>query len=156
MPPLDYGVIAHFPRGTGPQTVQVTSLLEQGLWSKAATMRLKELAAMPENWNGYGSPPVQPEAIQESFNLLTEFAKLGMPEPNIVPVSGGGIQLEWRNLGSEIEIEVFPSRSMHYLVVDSSDEMLEGEIVENGNMAEFTPLTCWFLSGKQSINDLSL
>lgn len=153
MPPLDYGPIAHFPKG-GPQTVQVTSLLEQSPWSKAARDRLKELSAMPLGWNGYDSPPIRSEAIRESFNLLTELAKLGMPEPIIVPVSGGGIQMEWLGPSSEIEIEVLPGGAMHYLVVDSSDKMLEGEICENGNMAEFTPLTCWYLNGKQSIDEL--
>ncbi len=71
-----------------------------------------------------------------------------------MPVSGGGIQLEWAGPVSEIEIEVLPDRSIHYLIVDSIEETIEGRIVETGNVAELTPLTCWFLSEKKSVKDL--
>lgn len=156
MPPLDYGITDHFPKGTGTQTVQVTRVMEQTMWSKVARERLKELAMLPENWNGYGSPKIHADSIEESFNLLSEFAKLGMGEPRIVPISGGGVQLEWRNSKSELEIEILPNRSVQFLLVDSFDEMFEGQIVENGNMAEFTPLTCWFLNERESIKELGI
>jgi len=156
MPPLDYAPINHFPRGTGAQTVQVTSVLEQTLWSKSARHRLQELSALPQNWNGYGSPVVNKDAIEHSFTLLSELGKLGMPEPNIVPVSGGGLQLEWRRSGAEIEIEIFPDRSIHFLVVDAAGEMFEGRVSNNGNVAAFTSITCWFLSENKSISDLSI
>lgn len=157
MPPLDYGpVTRHFYADVGTQTVQVTKLLNYNLWSKVAQERLKELAQLPTNWNGYGSPKISSDAIGECLTLLTDMAKLGMPMPSIIPISGGGLQIEWRNAKCELEIEIMPDKSVHYLITDSSKKMLEGSIVNNSNIAEFMPLTSWFMSEKVSISDLSV
>lgn len=158
MPPVDYPEInrRYFPFAPGTQTVQVTSLINQSLWSKAAQNRLIELGKLPDNWNGYGSPKISAEVIGECLSLLSEVAKLGMPKPAIIPVSGGGLQVEWRNAANELEIEILPDKTMHFLITDCDLEMYEGSINNNNNLAEFTPLTCWFLKEEKSILDLSV
>ncbi len=74
MAPLDYGRIPNVFDAFGAQTVRVTSVLalEPALWSRESRHRLRQLSEMPENWNGYGSPKIHPNAVQESFALLTD------------------------------------------------------------------------------------
>lgn len=154
MPPFDLPNPYCSPGSLDTQSLQVTSYFEQTPWSRTAQTKLKELAALPKNWNSYGSPPIAAEIIGESLKLIIELGKLKMPEPQIFPVSGGGVQFEWKNSVSELEIEMMPNRKIGYLVVDSEGKMYEAEISRNDNFAEFAQLTSWYLNEKTSINDL--
>jgi len=127
---------------------------EAASWSRSARERVQELARLEENWNTYGSPRISDSAVSETLQLLTDIARLGMPEPKIVPVSGGGLQLEWANGVSEIEIEIFPDKSIQYLLLDSQGEMLDGRIHRREDAAEFAPLTAWYLREIPSIEPL--
>ncbi len=154
MPPYDYVNSVRFPIGLGTQTVRVTPVLLEGSWAKAARERLKQLSNLPENWNGYGSPTIHTDVIEHALSLLSELAKMGMPEPKIVPVSGGGIQFEWMQPMSEVEIEILPDKSIQYLVEDSKGAMLEDQVNKNGSYVEFAPIVDWFVNKRESIDDL--
>lgn len=153
MPPLDMPPDVYFSGRLETQSVGVTSVFDQVSWFKSVRTRLQNLASLPENWNGYGSPQIAGEAISESLRIINELAKLGMPEPEIFPISGGGVQMEWQNQGAELEIEIMPDRSISYLLVGDNNEMFDRQIRKNENIAEFTPVTCWFLSSNCSIED---
>lgn len=152
MAPLD--LTPDWPRRTA-QWIPVTSVMDEAAsWSRSARDRVQALARLEENWNTYGSPAISPEAVSEALKLLTDIARLGMPEPKIVPVSGGGLQMEWANGRSEIEIEIFPDKSIQYLLVDAEGKMLEGQIFRREDAAEFAPLTSWYLKEIPSIEPL--
>lgn len=55
-----------------------------------------DLAALEENWDGYGAAPPTPEALAV-LDLLT-----------IVPLNTGGLQIEWHPLSGDTEIEIAP------------------------------------------------
>lgn len=150
--PLD--TTGYIPNGLNTQWSAVSSFFEEGLWLRSARKKLEELAALPQNWNSYGSRPIQPEAIETTANLLSDLAKIKMPEPQIFPVSGGGIQLEWENSKCELEIEVLPDKSIEYLIVDEEGNMHEGQMPQY-NLIELACLTNWFVSERSSIDDLS-
>ena len=153
--PLDAVKSSYIPHGLNTQWSSVSSVFEEGLWSRSARKKLEELSNLPQNWNSYGSRPVQQGAIETVANLLSDLAKISMPEPQIFPVSGGGIQLEWKNSQCELEIEVLPDKSIEYLIVDKDGNMHEGQIPKYYNLVEIACLTNWFSSEKPSINDLS-
>jgi len=69
---------------------------------------LDELAGLPENWDGHGSPPIRATAKETVFKLLELLDQLDMPVPHFAPVSGGGLQLEWQQGKRELELEIFP------------------------------------------------
>ena len=69
--------------------------------------RLGQYLSYGENWNGYGENPITGQAVARTMSLLTKVAMDG-PEPAVVPMSDGGIQIEWHYGGTEIEIEVPP------------------------------------------------
>ena len=152
--PFDATPINYAPQ-RDTQWSAVYRVFEDRSWLNSARNKLQELSKLPENWNTYGSRPIQPEAIEVTAKLISDLIKLGMPEPHIFPVSGGGIQLEWENSKCELEIEVMPNKSIEYLVVDTEGEMHEGQLPQYNNFSDILPLTDWFIREKTSINDLS-
>ncbi|MCY4068811.1 MAG: hypothetical protein OXE79_06880 [Acidimicrobiaceae bacterium] len=68
------------------------------------------------NWNGYGEEAISQRAVVRTLVVLYRVA-LGGPEPVVVPMSHGGIQVEWYYSGTEIEIDVPPSGPYSLLIV---------------------------------------
>ena len=65
-----------------------------------------------------------------------------LPLPQVVPVPGGGVQLEWRHGRREVEIEILPDGTMEFLRVEDGeprDEELTGVV-------PLPPLFAWFIS----------
>lgn len=75
------------------------------------------LAQMPENWDTYGSPRIQRLAIQQAVEVLVASQTKCPAAPRIVPVAGGGLQIEWEMDARELEIEVLPDGSIETLMV---------------------------------------
>lgn len=105
--------------------------------------KLAELSALPDNWDGYGSPGPQP-AVQEAASALIGILwKAGVPTPHFAPVSGGGLQLEWQKQGRELELEILPHGEIAFLKVYESGEMQEG-ILPCSAQHEVVELVRWF------------
>lgn len=104
---------------------------------------LEELAELPENWDGYGSPPIQPPVKKTAYQLLEFLEKLVMPSPHVAPVSGGGLQLEWQAGKRELELEIFPNGEVSFLTVETSGEMEEGTFSADFR-TDLSRLATWF------------
>ena len=125
----------------------VTPLSERSPWLSATQRKIAELAQLPENWDSYGSRPIRPAAIEQAADILAYLSKLNLPRPQIFPVPGGGIQLEFQQERRELEIEILPDGSIEFLVVEGG-EMREGSI-PSGSSGEVYRLAYW-LQGKQA------
>jgi hypothetical protein len=154
MMPLD-ATPNYFPISVNTQWSSVSTFFEGRSWLRSAQEKLEELSKLPENWNSYGSRPIQSGAIETAANLLSDLIKINMPEPKIFPVSGGGIQLEWENSKCEFELEIMPDKSIEYLIVDEKGEMHEGKLPRYNKLIDVIPLTNWFIKEKNTINDIS-
>ncbi len=77
-------------------------------WFRNVKTRLQRFLSYEANWNGYGEQPISRQAVKRSLIVLHRVA-LGGPEPAVVPVFDGGIQIEWYYDGMEIEVEIPPS-----------------------------------------------
>lgn len=67
----------------------------------AAISRAKrdDLAALAEDWDGYGAAPLTAEVL----SILDVLA--------VVPINTGGLQIEWHTLGWDVEVEIAPDGS---------------------------------------------
>ena len=74
-------------------------------WFGGVVERLGQYLSYGENWNGYGEKAITGQAVARTMSLLMNVARDG-PKPAVVPMSDGGIQIEWYYGGTEIEIEV--------------------------------------------------
>ena len=88
---------------------------------------MDRLLALPDNWDGYGSPAITPAARDTTRHLVRHVAAFRVPVPKLVATPCGGLQWEWRLSGRELELEVRPSGQVEYLAV-ASDREREGPV----------------------------
>jgi hypothetical protein len=93
-----------------------------------AMRRLREIVKLPPNWDSYGSPPPTRLAIETVMDLLTSADDRNLPQVRIVPVSGGGVQLEWRVPPRELHLEVAGDGAAQYLQIENNQPINEDEI----------------------------
>jgi hypothetical protein len=73
------------------------------------------LSGLAPNWDSYGSPAISQSAILRAALMVIATVERSSPKPNVVPVPGGGVQLEWAGPGGELEIECSPTGAISYL-----------------------------------------
>ena len=129
MPPLTdtRSPIAAVPR---TQWAQITPLLDLGVRARGVMSCVREIASLPAGWDGHGSPPLCEPAKAVAARLVSGTDLESLPTPHVSPVSGGGVQFEWRVGPRELEIEVLPDGSIEYLAVLDGTQMVEGTLDE--------------------------
>lgn len=144
--PLDSSPEINTNRIYTSELSKATSLVSYiNLWLEDSQDELHKLKELPENWDSYGSPRIKDISVTTTANLLIDLAKFGMPKPQIFPVSGGGLQLEWQRNMRELEIEVLPDGSIEYLKVYEDGEMTEDSI----DKTNVWQLVKWFRESEQ-------
>lgn len=87
--------------------------------------RLTELGRLTPDWDTYGGEPPTRASLATAYALLFEVAeRFGEPFGErvrpfaIVPLAAGGVQIEWRQTGAEVELEIGPGGDIAYLFID--------------------------------------
>jgi hypothetical protein len=97
-------------------------------WIERAIPPLVRLCSLEPNWDSYGSPPPLLALVRRTLTLLSYAEVDGLPDPEIVPASGGGVQLEWYLEDRELEIEFMRDGRVEYLATDNlADRYYEDE-----------------------------
>jgi hypothetical protein len=98
-------------------------------WLMPTMRSLRDLLQLHRNWDGYGANEVQEHIAQKAFWLLVEVMENDSPAPGVVPLSDGGIQLEWHRHGQNLEIE-FPVAAppSFFYYEDGSELENEGQV----------------------------
>jgi len=63
--------------------------------------------------------------------FLVQNALHDMPAPYVVPMSNGGIQIEWHRSGVDLEISFVPLEAPTFWCVDSDGNEYEGELEQH-------------------------
>ena len=95
-------------------------------WFHAARRTMVELLGLPENWDSYGAQPVKPESVLFALEFLLSTTNEKVPEPSIVPISNGGLQIEWHTHGLDLEVEFEPTGHGH-VTYENRDQGTEWE-----------------------------
>lgn len=77
-------------------------------WFIPTVKALTELLQLPEDWNSYGAPRVDPYSIAAAISLLASIMRDDSPPPAVVPTGRGGVQLEWHLSNRDLEVELLP------------------------------------------------
>jgi hypothetical protein len=109
-------------------STQVTPYFNRPDWLMSAVGDIVEIAHLAANWNSYGSPQLTPAAKGQAVELALKLSHLGLPEPLVAPVSGGGVQFVCSLGPRALELEVLPDGAIDYLRVYGDDTMKEGRI----------------------------
>jgi len=103
-------------QGPGAEWNRVTPRSAALSWLVTTLQALARLARLPNNWDGYGSPPIQPAALASAHRFIAAVEALPLPLPSVAPVTGGGIGFTWQLENRELEIEVLPDGTTQYLM----------------------------------------
>src|SRR5450432_3764758 len=87
------------------EAVAGTPLPIQAPWLADALEKVRLLGDLPGGWDTYGSPPITPIERSMGACLAEKAARLDAPAPLVVPVPGGGVQLEWQAGERGLELE---------------------------------------------------
>ena len=104
--------------------------------------KLRELLSLPHNWDSYGSPPPTAIAVNRAIRVVLEITSDVFLLPRVVPVPGGGVQLEWSFRERELEIEIDDKGSVEYLKAEQGTPIAEGQI-GGANILGTRPLVAW-------------
>ena len=73
-------------------------------WLYDSLGKLRNLALLPENWDSNNGLPTSTNAIYKALEFMSRHLPFNAVAPSIVPVSDGGLQLEWHPLSGDLEI----------------------------------------------------
>jgi hypothetical protein len=118
----------------------VVTTSEAPSWMAPTTKALSGLLNLPENWDSYGAGKIQELIVVRVLRLLTQILGISSPPPSVVPLSDGGIQLEWHRKEQDLEIS-FPVNALPtYFFCDRragiEDEDFATEITKLANLVE--------------------
>ena len=108
-----------------------------------AMRRLGDIVSLPANWDSYGSSPPSRIAIETVVDLLPRIDDRNLPSVRIVPVSGGGVQLEWRASNRELQLEISADGTAQYLQIEDGRPTMEDEVSPAAEQIKF--LLLWLL-----------
>jgi hypothetical protein len=100
-------------------------------WLRTSLPRLLRLCALEFNWDSYGSPPPSLALVKGIVRLLQLAEKETLPEPEVVPASAGGIQLEWYLGKRELEIEFTATGQIEYLRSDKERREEKEDVIKD-------------------------
>ena len=91
-------------------------------WVGSILQGFANLLTLEANWDGENGKPIAPALVSSALKFVDRIlmVDLRLPAPSIVPISDGGLQIEWHRGGKDFEIEFSPDRSIRYYYYDSS------------------------------------
>ncbi len=98
-------------------------------WLGPTIQAFTDLLQLPRNWDGYGAVQVREPIVRKALLMLVGVMEDDAPAPSVVPLSDGGIQVEWHRRGRNLEIE-FPAieSPSFYYYEDGSEVESEGQV----------------------------
>lgn len=94
--------------------------------------KARELWSLPEGWNSHGAAVIQDEPIQRALSFLFRVMVASSPEPSMVPLSDGGVQLEWHTRGFDFELAFRSDGSLDVLYEEQGQEVENEEAIWRG------------------------
>lgn len=120
-------------RGTPEFRFRLRGPSRPPVWLDPVMQQLRMLIALQQDWDSYGAPPLDPHVLRSAVRLLMRSMREETPAPFLVPLSTGGLQLEWHQGGFDIEVEVLASHRYAAFVRDRrSGHEWEGSVGEDG------------------------
>lgn len=118
-----------FYSNEGMQLLMPAAEAETARQTFANTMAdLHRIAGLQADWDSYGSAPPTSVAVETARRLINTVYRdslLSARAPYlpfaVAPLSGGGVQLEWRGETSTVEVEIGPQGAFGYLLIKGAE-----------------------------------
>ena len=119
-----------YPRRLQPE--DILKQLSRRSWYKPTLKRLERFLSYGDDWDGYGAQKINERAVGRTMVILYLVALEG-PDPVVVPLSHGGIQIEWYHNDTEVEVEVLPDGNMSIFIVHPDGGTYESTAITSHN-----------------------
>jgi len=73
-------------------------------WFDPLMQGFVDLLTLPDNWDSYGAGQIDSGLVREAMNQMDGLLAPGNLAPRVIPLSSGGLQLEWHRNGVDLEI----------------------------------------------------
>jgi hypothetical protein len=87
-----------------------------------------ELCRLPHGWDGHDGKPANPDTVVFAANIIAGLMRPRVPMPSVMPLSYGGVQIEWHRNNWDVEIEIIAPNRMHvfaYNLISGIEESYE-------------------------------
>ncbi len=104
-------------------------------WQRKAIGKVLEYKwQLNSNWDSYESNPIGEWVTYAATKLVEKIPFDNIPAPRVVPVSGGGIQMEWSKGHRDLEIYFRPDQSIEILKIVDGVPLNDGEGLTSINL----------------------
>jgi hypothetical protein len=76
-------------------------------WQEDILARVCSLLTLREGWGGAKSSPIDHGAAMFALSVLQRVMSARTPKPQVVPLTSGGIQVEWHEKDIDLEFTVY-------------------------------------------------
>jgi hypothetical protein len=120
-------------------------------WITNALSAISKLAELPAGWDGSASPPLQEAAKESAWRVLDALKRYEeLPSPQVGPVVGGGLGIEWSHGARELDLEILPDGAVEYMKTEltttgSIDHIDDGEIACPALGEQVQSLAMWLM-----------
>ncbi len=73
-------------------------------WFDPLVQGFVDALTLPPNWDSYQARTIDPQIVHEAMNFINAVLAPTSPAPRVMPLSSGGIQLEWHRNGIDLEV----------------------------------------------------
>jgi hypothetical protein len=87
-------------------------------WFDASVTGMTHVLGLARGWDSYDARPVARRSAQSALTFLARFVEATTAPPAVVPLSDGGVQLEWHRGGLDVEIAFSPDEEPEMYVAD--------------------------------------
>lgn len=102
---------------------------EKAKWLPGVLATIEGFRALKANWDSYGGLPIACDAIEWARLYAGRLAEMsGLPEPSVVPTTGGEVGIEWHVDGWDCELTIRANGYVRYMI--EAEDSGTGEIWE--------------------------
>lgn len=110
-------------------------------WSPKIEMQLREINSWDPNWDSYGAAKINDEIVAKAFKLLIFIGMDNPPEPIVVPVPDGGVDIEWNKESCLLSIKIREEEVRYLLFYRDGTPNQSGKITDDMNLKKL--ITLW-------------
>jgi hypothetical protein len=107
---------------------------------------LQRLASLPNDWDRYGAPPIDPAIIVAAVKVVRSLPDHIAYRPRVVPMSPGNLQFEWHHGTKVLELEFETPETIRFLQWDPDAAVEEEDTFRTNEVDRAVDLIQWFMS----------
>jgi hypothetical protein len=109
--------------------------------------KLAELGKLQAGWDADRAPAIDARILDAVRQFVASLPQHIATRPMVVPLTSGGVQLEWHRGRQVLELEFESPDTVHYLKWDPPTGVEEEELIPVSDRDTLANLIRWFMKG---------